>query len=756
MRSVESVNAGWTFHEGFDERLCTEPARGQSVRLPHTAVELPLNYFDESVYQREFTYQKLLEWRPDFENREVFLVFDGAMADAAVYLNGELVASHRDGYTPFEARLTGMLRRGGNLVAVKVDGTENPGIPPFGGQIDYLTYAGIYRDVWLRVTDAVWIDSIKIETPNPLAEVKSAIVKCGIRNAGKAEGKARVMVRILDADGVEIAAAGSPIDGETALIELAGLRGIRLWDLDSPALYRAMVEVVHAGGRDEVSSWFGFRAAEFAADGFRLNGRRVKIRGLNRHQSYPYVGYAMGRRAQERDAEILKRDLKCNLVRTSHYPQSPWFLDHCDRIGLMVFEEIPGWQHIGGDGWRSESVKNVERMIRRDWNHPSIVLWGVRINESADSHDFYSETNALAGSLDSTRQTAGVRNIANSELLEDVYTMNDFINGSEEPAWVNRHRIPLRKQREVTGLDRSVPYLVTEFNGHMHPTKISDPEQRQAEHVTRYLEVLNAAYGDIEVSGSIGWCMFDYNTHKDFGSGDRICHHGVLDMFREPKFAADVYASQCDPSRGVVLRPVTFWARGERSIGSVLPLIVLTNCEEVELKYGGGQAKRATPDRGAYPHLPYAPVVFDHRHFPLDDLGMWGMQWDDMTLTGFIGGEPARRLEMVANPVPSRLRVVPDQPDLIASEKDAVKVSVHAVDQVDSILPFLTDPLFVSVTGPARLVGPECLAFRGGVAAFWLESTGGVGTVGVEVASPRLAPAMIELDAVMKDPLRRA
>ncbi|WP_262412015.1 glycoside hydrolase family 2 TIM barrel-domain containing protein [Aeromonas hydrophila] len=279
-----------------------------------------------------------------------------------------------------------------------------------------------------------------------------------------------------------------------------------------------------------------------------MNGKPLKLMGLNRHQSFPYVGYAMGRSAQEQDAELVKRVLKCNVVRTSHYPQSTYFLDHCDRIGLLVFEEIPGWQHIGGPAWKAESVENVRRMIERDWNHPSIIIWGVRINESQDDHDFYTETNRLARELDPTRQTGGVRYIDESELLEDVYTMNDFSQGSEELPGNNRPHVALRNQREVTGLSKLVPYLVTEFNGHMYPTKRTDQEQRQAEHVSRHLRVLDAMHGDPNVSGCIGWCMFDYNTHQEFGSGDRICYHGVMDMFREPKFAAYAYISQCDPS----------------------------------------------------------------------------------------------------------------------------------------------------------------------------------------------------------------
>ena len=137
----------------------------------------------------------------------------------------------------------------------------------------------------------------------------------------------------------------------------------------------------------------------------------------------------MPARAQRRDAEILKKELKCNIVRTSHYPQSPHFLDACDELGLLVLEEIPGWQHIGDRQWEDLSVDNVGRMVRRDWNHPSIILWGVRINESPDSHDFYLETNRVAHELDTTRQTGGVRFITDSEFLEDVFTQNDFILG---------------------------------------------------------------------------------------------------------------------------------------------------------------------------------------------------------------------------------------------------------------------------------------------------------------------------------------
>ena len=748
MRSVTNINHGWSFHEGFSESLAGEIQQGELVTLPHNAVDMPFNYFDETCFQRAFTYQKVVEWDASFEGREVSLVFDGAMADAVVYLNGAEIIAHKDGYTPFEARLTGLLTKGDNLITVKIDGSENPEIPPFGGRIDYLTYAGIYRDVWLKVTAPVSIANIKIETTNTLVASKSASVRCDIRNPQGLTFEGTVRVELKDAAGTAIKQAEANVSGASITLHLHDLTDIALWDLDNPNLYEITATLKTEKGADSVSTKFGFRTAEFTADGFMLNGKPLKIRGLNRHQAFPYVGYAMGRSAQERDAELMKFKLKCNLVRTSHYPQSPWFLDHCDRIGLLVFEEIPGWQHIGGDVWKAESIKNVRRMIERDWNHPSIIIWGVRINESQDAHDFYTETNRLARELDSTRQTGGVRYITDSEFLEDVYTMNDFILGNDELPGNNRARLPLRNQQENTGLKRNVPYLVTEFGGHMYPTKRHDQEQRQAEHVTRYLQVLNASYGDPNTSGSIGWCMFDYNTHKDFGSGDRICHHGVMDSFREPKFAAHVYMSQCDPSDEVIMRPVTFWARGERNIGGVLPLIVLSNCDEVEISNSStGLTKRVGPDRENYPHLPHAPIVFDHRHFSKDELGLWGMQWESVTFTGYVGGKAVKTLNMVADPVPAELQVEADALTLKASEKDAVRIIVRALDQAGSLLPFLDEPVTINVTGPAKVLGPAVVVLTGGTIGFWLESTGGKGAVTVDISSPRFAPQTLALQA---------
>ena len=742
MRAVVPFNDGWVFSEAASADRERTAQIGNVVSVPHTAVEIPFNYFDESVYQKAFLYQKSLTWDQAYEGKEVVLRFDGVMADAMVYLNGELVAEHRDGYTPFEARLTRHLTDGSNLISVRLDGKENPDIPPFGGQIDYLTYAGIYRDIWLEVRDPISIGLVKIETSDILTDRAQVSVTTSFRNPRDQDITAALYVELLDPTDHIIRRTESVAARGGVVISFEGLDGVELWEPDNPALYEVRITLEGDTFRDQVTEKFGFRSAEFTPKGFFLNGVPLKLRGLNRHQSFPYVGYALGRRAQERDAEILKTELKCNIVRTSHYPQSPYFLDHCDRIGLLVMEETPGWQHIGGAQWKREAVANVRRMIERDWNHPSIILWGVRINESADDREFYLETNAMARRLDPTRQTGGVRCIDNSELIEDVYTMNDFFMGANKAIRGDRPRVPLREQQDVTGLDQKVPYLVTEFNGHMYPTKRFDQEERLAEHALRHLRVLDTSYGDPHISGAIGWCMADYNTHRDFGSGDKVCYHGVLDMFREPKMAAWVYASQGDPSDGVVLKPVTHWSRGERSIGGVLPLIVLTNCDFIEFKFGALPVKRIYPDRQNFPHLPFAPVVIDARSVEPEEIGAWGMTWEDGEFTGYVDGQAVKTVRLPAGPVPTTLEMVADEANLVTGpHRDSTRVMLRALDQCGNIMPYFDDVVSLEADGPIRIIGPDVVTLRGGTTGFWVECTGIAGAATLTAFGQRLGIA---------------
>jgi len=378
------------------------------------------------------------------------------------------------------------------------------------------------------------------------------------------------------------------------------------------------------------------------------------------------------------------------------------------------------------------AVKNVEEMVKRDWNHPSIVLWGVRINESRDDHDFYVQTNAVAHKLDPTRQTGGIRYLTHSELLEDVYTMNDFIHSGGE--------IVLRDQKEVTGLEEYVPYLVTEYNGHMYPTKRFDNEERLIEHAMRHIRVLDAAGRDEHISGCIGWCAFDYNTHMDFGSGDRICYHGVMDMFRIPKFAAYSYKSQLPPDREVVLEPVTIYTRGERSIGGIVPLTVLTNCDYVEFIYGGQKLGRFYPDKERYPGIPHPPVEIK------DIPGEWGTDWREGEFIGYVGGKEAARRKFSANPIATRLVAVADDEVLSADEPDATRVVYKLVDQEGNLLPFANEIVKFDISGPGEIIGPKEVALIGGCIAVWIKTRNEEGRITLTASGPRFTANEVEID----------
>ena len=183
---------------------------------------------------------------------------------------------------------------------------------------------------------------------------------------------------------------------------------VTLWDLERPKLYDVVTTLVWNGqALHQHRARTGFRQARFELNGFFLNGRRVKLFGANRHQHYPYTGFAMGDRAQRRDAEILRLELNCNMVRCSHYPQAPAFLDACDELGLLVWEEPAGWQYLGDQAWKELACRDVEEMVRRDRNRPCIVIWAPRLNETADDTELYTRTEQIVKALDGSRQTAG-------------------------------------------------------------------------------------------------------------------------------------------------------------------------------------------------------------------------------------------------------------------------------------------------------------------------------------------------------------
>ena len=728
-RLILPINRKWRYSRtvvegGHDKNF--DDSKFDQVIIPHTNVPLPWHGFDEKTYEFVSLYRRRFKLPPAAKGKRVFVDFEGVMTASTVWINGTRLGEYKGGYTPFSFDLTPHIDLDGeNVLAVDVDSSERADIPPFGYEIDYLTFGGIYREVSLRLVPATFIENIFVRPKDVLTQTPTVDVDCFIQRTDSAREPLQLEVELRDGDRViakskQSLSAASDTRSEPAkqTIRLERLGDIKLWSLEQRPLYSVYVRLLKNNQAvDQDSRRFGFREAQFTDHGFELNGKVIKLRGLDRHQTFPWVGQAMPGRVQRRDADILRNKLKCNIVRTSHYPQSRHFLDACDEIGLLVLEEIPGWQHIGDKPWQDISVDNVSRMIRRDWNHPSIILWGVRINESRDNHDFYTRTNALAHQLDPTRQTGGIRYFQESEFLEDVFTMNDF-------------GFPLKPPNHPR-------YLNTEFVGHTYPTKTIDQVERLTEHTVRHARVHDQLASNPQYAGGIGWCAFDYNTHGNFGSGDRICYHGVTDVFREPKPAAGFYKSQCDPSEEIVLEPAFHWARGDASVG-FSKAMVCSNCDHLKFYFDNKLIAEVDPDRKQFAHLRYAPFVLE--------MGELFHKWADLKIEGYLQGKLVITKQMSGSGVDTKFLLLPDDTQLVADGADSTRVVLRVTDEFSCVRPFANDAIKFELQGPAQLIGDNPFSLIGGTGAVWIRAQEQPGKVTLKAIHPYLGPQQIDIE----------
>ena len=779
------LNDDWLFTEQFEDSLVAPeyPENTlQPVRLPHTCKETPFHYFDESLYQMVSGYRRHLLIPKDWQGKRILLTFEGAAHDSTVFCNGKKVGEHHCGYTAFTVDLTDNVLYGqDNLLCVRLDSRENLNVPPFGYVIDYMTYGGIYRDVRLEVKEKISLSDIFVHTAidfrsSPVtAQITSEITltesdeNVTIRQyyMPKSTAAAQESWRLLCEQTVSTDVS---CDKEFSLT--ATITAPLLWDTEEANLYILKTQLLYQDNTilDETETTFGIREAVFKKDGFYLNGRKLRIRGLNRHQSFPYVGYAMPKSMQRLDADLLKKELGLNAVRTSHYPQSHYFLERCDELGLLVFTEFPGWQHIGDDAWKAQAVANAEDMIRQYRNHPSIILWGIRINESPDDDAFYEKTNAVAHKLDPSRPTGGVRAMKKSHLLEDVYTYNDFLHDGEMPG--------CDPKKKVTS-DMEKPYLISEYNGHMYPTKAFDNEERRSEHAIRHANVLDAVAGQPDIAGSFGWCMFDYNTHKDFGSGDRICYHGVMDMFRNPKLAANIYA--CEQEQTPVLEITSSMDIGEHPGCNRGNIYILSNADSVKMYKNDRFIKEYLPGMSPYKHLKHGPILIDDfigdsfaqnerfrpkhakeitdamnlvargslNHIPkrlyltaLKLLLIYHIDFAEVTrlYTKYIGDwggtatvyrfdaiKDGKVIKSVTKEPVREIRLEAEADHTILTEQhsyDVALVRIRAVDDHGNVLPFYQEPVRLITEGDISIIGPDTIALQGGMGGTYVKSLG--------------------------------
>jgi beta-galactosidase len=310
-----------------------------------------------------------------------------------------------------------------------------------------------------------------------------------------------------------------------------------------------------------------------------------------------------------------------------------------------------------------------------------------------------------------------VRYFPESELLEDVFALNDFQTGGLLDAPNGPH------------------YLVSEYAGHMFPTKRFDNVERVQEHAALHATVLDALHSDDGYAGGFGWCAFDYATHAEFGSGDRICYHGVSDQFRVRKPAASVYRSQCDPAEELVLEPAFSWAAGDHSdYGGPGRGLIFSNCDRVVAFVDGEQVADMVPDRAGFPSLPHPPFLFGHT----SGIAPWRRTWGDLRLDGYLDGALVTTRTFSGRGVDHAMVVTVDDEALVADGSDATRLVVRVTDEFGADRPLATGVVSFEVTGPLTVVGENPAAFVGGVAAVWLRATHEAADATVVVTSPLL------------------
>ncbi len=703
-REIMNFNTGWLYSKsdytnaylaGFDD------GSFDKVSLPHANTVLSEHKGGDFMAQIEkyrfvSWYRRHFAMPENFRGKRVSVNFEGVATVADVYVNGNFVGGHKGAYTGFSLDITDLLNfDGDNVIAVRVDSTKRQDVPPEGGDVDYCLFGGIVRGVTMTVTEKLYVENAFLKTP--FSEHGGVKITCqaDVKNDFDEDRLIKVETLLYDASGKEAARAISeekcvPAHASvTVAHETAEIENPRLWSVDEPYLYTVHVNVLENGKiTDAYKTRIGLRDIKFTDTGFFLNGKKLKLRGVNRHEQWPWQGRAVPAKLQIRDADLVKAT-GFNAVRCSHYPQAPAFLTRCDEIGLIVFEEAPGWQHVGDDAWRAIYKKNIEEMILRDRNHPSIVTWGVRVNESWDDNALYTETSALAKSLDPTRPTHGVRRNENYDSTEDI-----------EDIFCANYQYPQTP--------RFSPFIVTEHSWEHWNDGFGLPQAtdaQAAEFTKSFADVVNYYYGNELCLGGFAWSMFDYNNEVNYTRTGHVFYSGMYDIFRLDKPVSHFYSAQKAPNEGVELYIANYWTPGSPS-----NVEVYSNCDEVELFVNGNSAGRIRPN--AYLNAPHPAFVFKNVEFEAGEL----------SAVGYINGKEAAHAERKTPKNAARLALIPDYKSLTADGADMTSVTIELLDEDGTRLPYDGRKVNITVDGAAVFIGENPIELEGGRAAFLVRS----------------------------------
>lgn len=738
-REVTSLNLGWRYHRGDAGPAAASAdfaeAGWERVAVPHTYQLASINLDDCDDDSTQPTFHRDLSWyRRELPveagaGDRVFIEFEGAHQITDLWVNGQHAGRHATGgFTPFHFDITELVTPGSeNTVAIRLDNRRNPEVPPDGSMRDYVLFGGLYRDVRLVVTRPLRVTfpweareaGVRITTPSVSAQNATVTVETVVENTSGPERSCRVVTRIADATGLVVEKlVGDPVtigSGRNhTFVQTGGVReGLRLWSPDSPYLYRVHT-TIEAGGDtvDRVSHPLGFRWFDYEpGTGFRINGEPTELIGANRHQQYPYVGDAVPNNLHRADAIKFKR-AGLNVVRLAHYPHDDAFLDACDELGILVYEEAPTWIEAGPPLWMDRLERGLRVMIRNHRNHPCVWGWAVGINHRGPNRRLHY----AAKQEDPTRIT-----FSNSTLwtgpthsgVTDLYAVMDY-RGAVVP--------------------EGEPLFAMEHGGSLDATG----HQRI---VARYKR-------DPARIGLTLWSAHDGFSFKKRGEefpNLSVWRAALWDPFRTPKPAYHWYRSELNEEPMIRLT--------DDRVSDDAGLVVFTNCEEVEVVVNGESSGRVRPRWTAEQEGLRSPPVT----VPVE----WHQ--GEAVAIGYRDGAVAaeHRVRKPGSPVGLEVHFDPDTLEGYADGSSILLAAARVVDRNGTVVTRDTPGVGFRVEGPAEIVGDASIganpvSWKRGVAPVLLRvgKTPGTITLTAEADGLRSGEASVVLAAEPSRPAR--
>lgn len=742
----------WQFFSSenkLDLATAKQQTNWQAVDIPHTPKIEPLIVTDQ--FQGDSWYKKTITPDANWKNKQINIKFESAMNVAEVWLNGEKLTTHVGGYLPFTVTLTDKLKWDtSNELIVRLDNRDNPvtGPKPLK-DLDFNTYGGIYRHVHLQINNDLHISDavaagktasggIFVQYPKVSPELANIKVKTHLVNLHVDPKQFRVVQKLMDGNKVVVdqTSALQTISGKSDAennIELA-LKNPRLWSPKAPNLYN-LVTLIYEGDSlvDEQTTRIGIREFKWVDNQLFINGEKTFLRGVNRHQEYPYIGYATSDAMDYRDAVKIK-SAGFDYVRLSHYPHSPAFMAAADELGLVLLDSILGWQYFSEDpAFQAQIQQTCRDLIRRDRNHASVMAWECSLNESWMTEPFID---SLTNIID--EEYPGAMSAGWQEYGYDIYLQ------------ARQHRLEHYKTP-------TKPYIVSEYgdweyyamNAGLNQTAwanllqadrssrqlLSDGETRLLQQASNIQEAHNDNFNTPAFADGF-WVMFDYNR----GYAPDLESSGIMSIDRLPKYSYYFYQSQRDAEEKTdkfSSGPMVFIASEWTELSS-LNVRVFSNADEVELLLNGKIIAKQTPDQNSNTkNLKHPPFTFAVEKFAAGEL----------QAIAYKAGKAVAKHSVVTPSAATTMHMSVDTSGKAPQTgvKDAVFVYAQLVDNNGN--PVRTNNVAVqfNVSGKATLLSPTEVTTTAGIASALVEIGESLDGISISAQAKNLTSATIEI-----------